>query len=107
MSSIIDTLELFLFRCNLLDAMEIMLENEAYFVEAAFGRIKLFGGAARTVIDEPFVLEAVKFFSIKGIHYSWPLLNEQCCTQPMPRCTEICGNPLVAGRFPGKMAGML
>ncbi|KAK3838833.1 MAG: hypothetical protein J3R72DRAFT_512002 [Linnemannia gamsii] len=70
MSSIRDTLGLFLFRYNLLDATEIVLENEAYLVEAAFGRIKLFGGAARTVIDEPFVLEAVKAF-IQG---SDPLL---------------------------------
>ncbi|KAF9114236.1 hypothetical protein BGX27_011362 [Mortierella sp. AM989] len=35
---------------NLLDATEIVLENEAHLIEAAFGRIKLFGGAARTVI---------------------------------------------------------
>ncbi|KAF9401336.1 hypothetical protein BGZ94_005241, partial [Podila epigama] len=62
MTSIRDTLGLFLFRCNLLDATEIVLENEAYLVEAAFGRIKLFGGAARTVIDEPFVIEAIKAF---------------------------------------------
>jgi len=62
MSSIRDTRGLFLFRCNPLDATEIVLENEAYLVEAAFGRIKLFGGAAKTVIDEPFVLDAIKAF---------------------------------------------
>jgi len=62
MYSIRDTLGLFLLRYNLLEATEIVLENEAYLVEAAFGRIKLIGGAARTVIDEPFVLQAVKAF---------------------------------------------
>lgn len=61
-SSIRDTLGLFLFRHNLLDATEIVLENEAHLIEAAFGRIKLFGGTARTVLDEPFVLKAVKAF---------------------------------------------
>ncbi|KAF9275530.1 hypothetical protein BGZ88_002278, partial [Linnemannia elongata] len=61
-SSIRDTLGLFLFRHNLLDATEIVLENEAHLIEAAFGRIKLFGGAARTVLDEPFVLKATKAY---------------------------------------------
>ncbi|KAG0287865.1 hypothetical protein BGZ98_004454, partial [Dissophora globulifera] len=40
------------------DAKEITLENEVQLVEAAFGRIKIFGGTARTVLDEPFVLKA-------------------------------------------------
>ncbi|KAF9981364.1 hypothetical protein BGZ75_007369 [Mortierella antarctica] len=69
-SSIRNTLALFLFRFNLLDATEIVLENEAHLIEAAFGRIKLFGGVARTVLDEPFVLKAVKAF----FHESDPLL---------------------------------
>ncbi|KAI8594408.1 hypothetical protein EDD21DRAFT_90115 [Dissophora ornata] len=70
LSSIRNTLALFLFRYNLLDATEIVLENEAHLIEAAFGRIKLFGGVARTVLDEPFVLKAVKAF----FHESDPLL---------------------------------
>ncbi|KAF9176476.1 hypothetical protein BGZ50_000587, partial [Haplosporangium sp. Z 11] len=57
-SSIREILGLYLFRYSLLDAAEIVLENEAQLVEAAFGRIKIFGGAARTVLDEPFVLKA-------------------------------------------------
>lgn len=62
------------------------------FIEAAFGRIKLFGGIARTVLNEHFVLKAVKaFFFIKAILYSWPMPNEQCCTRPMPRCMAVCG----------------
>jgi hypothetical protein len=40
----------------------IVLENEAHLIEAAFGRIKLFGGVARTALDEPFVLKAAKAF---------------------------------------------
>ncbi|KAG9067273.1 hypothetical protein KI688_012055 [Linnemannia hyalina] len=70
LSSIRNNLALFLFRHNLLDATEIVLENEAHLIEAAFGRIKLFGGAARTVLDEPFMLKAVKAF----FHESDPLL---------------------------------
>ncbi|KAG0083635.1 hypothetical protein BGZ93_001680, partial [Podila epicladia] len=57
-SSLRETLGLFLFRYCLLDATEIVLENEVQLVEAAFGRIKIFGGTARTVLDEPFVLKA-------------------------------------------------
>ncbi|KAF9536251.1 hypothetical protein EC957_011851 [Mortierella hygrophila] len=53
-----ETLGLFLYRYCLLDATEIVLENEVQLVEAAFGRIKIFGGTARTVLDEPFVLKA-------------------------------------------------
>ncbi|KAG0313669.1 hypothetical protein BG000_005781, partial [Podila horticola] len=57
-SSLRETLGLFLYRYCLLDATEIVLENEIQLVEAAFGRIKIFGGTARTVLDEPFVLKA-------------------------------------------------
>ncbi|KAF9994042.1 hypothetical protein BGZ80_001265 [Entomortierella chlamydospora] len=57
-SSIRETLGLFLFRNRLLDASLTVLENEVQLVEAAFGRIKLFEGAARTVLDEPFALKA-------------------------------------------------
>ncbi|KAG0338494.1 hypothetical protein BG005_003700, partial [Podila minutissima] len=53
-SSLRETLGLFLYRYCLLDATEIVLENEIQLVEAAFGRIKIFGGTARTVLDEPF-----------------------------------------------------
>ncbi|KAF9198247.1 hypothetical protein BGZ49_001001 [Haplosporangium sp. Z 27] len=73
-----DTLGLFLFRYNLLDVTEIVLENEAYLVEAVFGRIKLFGGTARTVIDEPFVLKQSRLFSRKEILYSWLQQNGLC-----------------------------
>ncbi|KAI9241257.1 MAG: hypothetical protein BYD32DRAFT_458061 [Podila humilis] len=45
-------------RYCLLDATEIVLENEVQLVEAAFGRIKIFGGTAKIVLDEPFVLKA-------------------------------------------------
>lgn len=61
-SSIRDTLGLFLFHHSLLDATEIMLENEMHLIEAAFGQIKLFRGAARTILDEPFVLRATKAY---------------------------------------------
>jgi len=44
------------------DETGIVLENEANLIEAAFGCIKLFRGAARTVIDEPFILKAVKAY---------------------------------------------
>ncbi|KAG0364827.1 hypothetical protein BGZ54_007115 [Gamsiella multidivaricata] len=57
--SIREALGLFLFRHRLLDAAEIILEDEAQLVEAAFGRIKIFGAAARIVLDEPFVLKAI------------------------------------------------
>ncbi|KAG0247082.1 hypothetical protein BG011_002071, partial [Mortierella polycephala] len=57
-SSLRETLGLFLFRYCLLDATEIVLEIDVQLVEAAFGRIKIFGGRARTVLDEPFVLKA-------------------------------------------------
>ncbi|KAG0314046.1 hypothetical protein BG000_005676, partial [Podila horticola] len=53
-SSLRETLGLFLYRYCLLDATEIVLENEVQLVEAAFGRIKIFAGTARTVLDEPF-----------------------------------------------------
>ncbi|KFH61880.1 hypothetical protein MVEG_12308 [Podila verticillata NRRL 6337] len=57
-SSLRETLGLFLYRYCLLDATEIVVENEVQLVEAAFGRIKIFGGTVRTVLDEPFVLKA-------------------------------------------------
>ncbi|KAG0341813.1 hypothetical protein BG005_002862, partial [Podila minutissima] len=42
-SSLRKTLGLFLYRYCLLDATEIVLENEVQLVEVAFGRIKIFG----------------------------------------------------------------
>jgi hypothetical protein len=57
-SSIRETLGLFLYRHHLLDAPSTVLENDVQLVEAAFGRIKLFGGTARTVLDEPLALKA-------------------------------------------------
>ncbi|KAF9202190.1 hypothetical protein BGZ59_002282, partial [Podila verticillata] len=56
------TLALFLFRNSLQDETGIVLENEAHLIETAFGRIKLFRGAARTVIDEPFILKAIQAY---------------------------------------------
>lgn len=56
-SSLRTTLGLFPYRYWLLDAAEILLENEVQLVEAAFGRIKSFSGTARIVLDEPFVLK--------------------------------------------------
>ncbi|KAG0272672.1 hypothetical protein BGZ95_011551 [Linnemannia exigua] len=65
-SSIRETLGLFLFRHHLLDAPSTVLENDFQLVEAAFGRIKLFGGAARTVLDEPLALKAtINYFQEK------------------------------------------
>lgn len=61
-SSIRDTLGLFLFHHNLLDVTEIVLENEAHLIEAAFSQIKVFRGTARTVLDEPFVLKVTKAY---------------------------------------------
>ncbi|KAF9086005.1 hypothetical protein BGX29_001653 [Mortierella sp. GBA35] len=57
-SSVRETLGLFLYRHHLLDAPSTVLENDVQLVEAAFGRIKLFGGTARTVLDEPLALKA-------------------------------------------------
>ncbi|KAH7054853.1 hypothetical protein BKA57DRAFT_524301 [Linnemannia elongata] len=57
-SSIRETLGFFLYRHYLLDAPSTVLENNVQLVEAAFGRIKLFGGTARTVLDEPLALKA-------------------------------------------------
>ncbi|KAF9572409.1 hypothetical protein BGW38_008530, partial [Lunasporangiospora selenospora] len=59
-SSIKESLGLFLYRQRLLDAPSTMLENDVQLVEAAFGRIKLFGGSARTVLDEPLALKATE-----------------------------------------------
>ncbi|KAF9145341.1 hypothetical protein BGX30_009351 [Mortierella sp. GBA39] len=57
-SSARETPELFLYRHRLLDAPSKVLENDVRLVEAAFGRIKLVGGAARTVLYEPLALKA-------------------------------------------------
>ncbi|KAF9105154.1 hypothetical protein BGX27_009785 [Mortierella sp. AM989] len=59
-SSIEETLGLFLYRWYLLGETEFILEDEAQLVEAAFGRIKILGGDARTILDEPIVLLATK-----------------------------------------------
>ncbi|KAK3846791.1 MAG: hypothetical protein J3R72DRAFT_486602 [Linnemannia gamsii] len=49
------------------DVPSIVLENDAQLVEAAFGRFKLFGGAARIVLDEPLALKAIEnYFHEKG-----------------------------------------
>ncbi|KAF9342989.1 hypothetical protein BGX26_006469, partial [Mortierella sp. AD094] len=60
LSSIKETLGLFIYRWFILGETAIVLEDEAQLVEAAFGRIKMLGGNARTVLDEPFVLLAAK-----------------------------------------------
>ncbi|KAF9371407.1 hypothetical protein BGX21_005149, partial [Mortierella sp. AD011] len=60
LSSIKETLGLFIYRWFILGETAIVLEDEAQLVEAAFGRIKMLGGNARTVLDEPFVLKAAK-----------------------------------------------
>jgi hypothetical protein len=39
---------------------ETVLENDVQLVVAAFGRIKIFEGAARTVLKEPFALKATR-----------------------------------------------
>ncbi|KAI8356979.1 hypothetical protein B0O80DRAFT_446273 [Mortierella sp. GBAus27b] len=59
-SSIKESIGLFLYRHRLLDAPSTVLENDVQLVEAAFGRIKLFGGTARTVLDEPLALKATE-----------------------------------------------
>lgn len=56
--SLKETLGLLLYHYCWLDATEIVLENEVQLVKAAFSRIKIFGGTARTVLEVPFVLEA-------------------------------------------------
>lgn len=65
-SSLKETLEVLLFRYRMLDAKDTVLENEVQLVEAALGRIKIFGGTTRTVIDKLFVQKAVlNFFEEK------------------------------------------
>ncbi|KAF9411002.1 hypothetical protein BGZ76_005402, partial [Entomortierella beljakovae] len=59
-SSIEETLELFLYCWYLLGETTFILEDEALLVEAALGRIKILGGNARVVMDEPIVLRAVQ-----------------------------------------------
>ncbi|KAF9991648.1 hypothetical protein BGZ80_008983, partial [Entomortierella chlamydospora] len=56
LSSTKETLGLFIYRWFILGETAIVLEDEAQLVEAAFGRIKMLEGNARTVLDEPFVL---------------------------------------------------
>ncbi|KAF9993836.1 hypothetical protein BGZ79_001448, partial [Entomortierella chlamydospora] len=60
LSSIKETLGLFIYRWFILGETAVVLEDEAQLVEAAFGRIKMLGGNARTVLDEPFALRAAK-----------------------------------------------
>ncbi|KAF8970523.1 hypothetical protein BGZ46_010474, partial [Entomortierella lignicola] len=60
LSSIEETLGLFIYRWAILGETSIVLEDEAQLVEAAFGRIKMFRGNATTVLDEAFVLKATK-----------------------------------------------
>ncbi|KAF9197264.1 hypothetical protein BGZ49_002376, partial [Haplosporangium sp. Z 27] len=57
LSSIKETLGLFTYRWYIFGETAIVLEDEAQLVEAAFGRIKILGGNARAVLDEPFVLK--------------------------------------------------
>ncbi|KAF9978798.1 hypothetical protein BGZ65_006848 [Modicella reniformis] len=65
-SSIKESPGLFFNRHRLLDATLTMLENDVQLVEAVFGRIKLFGGSARTVLDEPLALKATEnYFHVK------------------------------------------
>ncbi|KAG0279026.1 H(+)-transporting V1 sector ATPase subunit A [Linnemannia gamsii] len=44
--------------CGEILRLENKIAQNSKLVEAAFGRIKIFGGTARTVLDEPFVLKA-------------------------------------------------
>lgn len=69
-----------------------VLDNEAHLVDASFGRIKILGGAARTALDEPFVLKATNIFSRKRTLYLYLLQNGRYCTQTTPRCMETCVN---------------
>ncbi|KAI8606414.1 hypothetical protein EDD21DRAFT_349130 [Dissophora ornata] len=80
------------FRNRLLNASETVLENDVQLVEAAFGRIKVFGGAARTVVDEPFALKAtnmmmmplvfVETFKSRSLS-SWPLLTKNALPEQL------------------------
>ncbi|KAF8959560.1 hypothetical protein BGZ46_001744, partial [Entomortierella lignicola] len=70
LSSIEETLGLFIYRWAILGETAIVLEDEAQLVEAAFGRIKMFGGDARVVLDEPFAPQAAKTISRKKTLYS-------------------------------------
>ncbi|KAF9178440.1 hypothetical protein BGZ50_007702 [Haplosporangium sp. Z 11] len=66
-SSIIETLGLFLFRHHLLDAPSTVLENDVRLVGAAFGRIKLFGGAARSeTLKPPIFVETFRDRSLSS-----------------------------------------
>ncbi|KAG9062130.1 hypothetical protein KI688_006462 [Linnemannia hyalina] len=64
-----ETLGLFLFRHQLLDAPSTVLESDVQLAEAALGRIKLFGGAARAVLDEPLALKVtINYFQERDFH---------------------------------------
>ncbi|KAG0368308.1 hypothetical protein BGZ54_002222 [Gamsiella multidivaricata] len=66
-SSIEETLRLFLLRWYILGETVLMLDDQVQLVKAAFGRIKLLGGIARTVLDEPFALKAAEnYIRAKG-----------------------------------------
>ncbi|KAF9346428.1 hypothetical protein BGX26_002076 [Mortierella sp. AD094] len=64
LSSIKETLGLFIYRWFVLGETAIVLEDEAQLVEAAFGRIKMLGGNAKVVMDEALVLKtATNYFN--------------------------------------------
>ncbi|KAF9374896.1 hypothetical protein BGX21_003999, partial [Mortierella sp. AD011] len=87
-ASIKETLELFIFRWFMLGETVMVLEDEARLVEAAFGRIKMLGGNARTVLDEPLALKAaINYFNHKD-----PLLIKAA-----QRATSSSHNPSVHG----------
>ncbi|KAF9897350.1 hypothetical protein BX616_005754 [Lobosporangium transversale] len=56
-------LGLFLYRWFLLGEKEFVLDDQAQLVEAALGRIRMLGGKAKTVLDEPFVLKSAINYS--------------------------------------------
>jgi hypothetical protein len=69
-SSMRETLGLFLFRHQLLDAPSTVLESDVQLAEAALGRIKLFGGAARAVLDEPLALKVtINYFQERDLSF--------------------------------------
>ncbi|KAF9087943.1 hypothetical protein BGX27_002834, partial [Mortierella sp. AM989] len=114
-STLKESLGLFLYRQRLLDAPSTMLENDVQLVEAAFGRIKLFGGAARTVLDEPLALKATEnYFHVKDPSFisaaerammhstnaslkakplsSWPLLDDMSLPGQLVGDVSIVGH---------------
>lgn len=65
-SSIKEMLGLFLFHHHRFDSPSSVLENEVQLVEAAFNCIKIFRGAAGTVLDEPLALKAANnYFQVE------------------------------------------